>query len=527
MDENVYVSNYIGIIKKEDGYYIESYKNGMQMFSFNKIISNHPEIKITSFMVVKTALLNAPQRLQKFAEKRDRITVEISNDELKASVILCVREDELFESDREKLCKEIVAKLKENGVVFGIREAELSRETLRNNTQILAAEGLHPISGADSVINMYKMKEAKPEVKDGDKVDHYELNLINKVGSGEWLGERIDPVVGKEGRSVKGTKVEAKKGKVLPLLYDKKNVEVVYETGKTVLYSRQPGAVHFHGDRVGVSNHLEITQNVDFKTGNIDFDGYLTIKGTVEDGFSVTATKDIEILGEYGVGNIKEIISKEGSIYIKGGIAGKNKAVLKAKKNIFTKYVSDTTIESGGSVHIGFYCFNSNIKAQEVILDSSKGKIMGGRVTAEIKVISSTIGSTSEKKTHIIVTGFERDNLKEDLEEALREIEVLKNSIVRLKLKLSEFSENVNAETFDDYNETNNEYTETCNELKKAEDRRNILINCLKTPGEGEISVLQRIYPNTTLEIKKMIKDITVENFACSYYVIEGEWKQK
>jgi len=66
----------------------------------------------------------------------------------------------------------------------------------------------------------------------------------------------------------------------------------------------------------------------------------VTIKGTVADGFSVVAVKDVEILGTIGIGSVKEVVSKEGSIYIKGGIAGKNKAVIKAKKDVYTKYIS-------------------------------------------------------------------------------------------------------------------------------------------------------------------------------------------
>jgi len=37
-------------------------------------------------------------------------------------------------------------------------------------------------------------------------VDHYELNLINKVKTGDWLGERIDPTPGTAGKSVKGNR---------------------------------------------------------------------------------------------------------------------------------------------------------------------------------------------------------------------------------------------------------------------------------------------------------------------------------
>jgi uncharacterized protein (DUF342 family) len=99
-------------------------------------------------------------------------------------------------------------------------------------------------------------------------------------------------------------------------MYDRESVREVYENGVTTLYSLRNGAVNYRGDRINVSNYLEINQDIDFKTGNIDFDGYLTVKGSVEDGFSVLANKDIEILGVLGIGSVKEILSRNGSIYI-------------------------------------------------------------------------------------------------------------------------------------------------------------------------------------------------------------------
>jgi len=111
----------------------------------------------------------------------------------------------------------------------------------------------------------------------------------------------------------------------------------------------------------------------------------VTIKGTVADGFSVVAVKDVEILGTIGIGSVKEVVSKEGSIYIKGGIAGKNKAVIKAKKDVYTKYISDATVACEGSLHVGLYCINSNITAREIIIDSPKGQISGGNIQCEQK----------------------------------------------------------------------------------------------------------------------------------------------
>ena len=97
------------------------------------------------------------------------------------------------------------------------------------------------------------------------------------------------------------------------------SVQDKYENGVTTLYSKRMEQSIII-DSIGVYDFLEIKGDVDFSTGNIDFDGYLSIKGTVEDNFSVEASNDVN-LGEYG-GAADKISSHEGNIYIKGGITG-------------------------------------------------------------------------------------------------------------------------------------------------------------------------------------------------------------
>lgn len=528
MQENViYSSEYISILKMEDGFYVQSFRKGMTLEQFNRIILGHPEIKITSIMAVRNALVNAPRPPEIFAEKKDRITVELSEDELRAFVTLCVEEKELSGPGRADLFKEILRKLKELGITFGIKNNIILRKMV-NNTPILVAEGTAPINGEDSRIRMYELKEAKPEAKDDGNVDHYELNLINRVAVGDWLGEKTDPTEGYPGKTVKGSILLPVQGKDLPLFYDKKTVREVYRDGVTTLFSMTNGAVHYDGEKIGVSNHLEITGNIDFKTGNIDFDGFLTVKGTVEDSFSVAASKDIEILGDYGIGGVKDINSNDGSIFIKGGIAGNNRAVIRSKKNIYTKFVADATIICDGSVHIGFYCLNSNIKAKEIILDSPKGQIIGGNIEAEIRVIASTIGSTSEKKTVITVSGFDRRQLKQSLDNTVATIEMMKAKLAKAKMEVSVYN---NASGLSKgqrvvYEKIRDDYFEIKDNVKKLEEERKALSGYLRAHGEGEISILKKVYPNTTLEIKKIVKEVTIPILSTSYYVQDREMKE-
>jgi len=519
----IYSSPYIEITKSGDGFYLQSYKKGLNVDEFNKIIGSLPDIQISNFVVIKEALVFAPQEAKRFANIKEKVVVEVSGDELRAYITLNVDKSELEGPD---IIKEIVRKLNEKGVIYGIKKDALL--SLYTNQPILIAEALLPEAGLDSQNKVYQLKEVRPEIKEDGNVDHYELNLINMVQKGDWLGEKILATEGKEGRNVRGNPLKPMSGKNYPLLYDKKTVKEVVEGGKSTLYAMSNGAVFFQGDSIGVSNHLEIKQNVGVKTGNVDFDGYLTVQGTIEDNFSVASTKDIEILSEYGVGNVKEILSHEGSIYIKGGIVGKGKTIIRCKKNLYIKYVADADIFCNGSVHVGFYCLNSNITAKEVILDSMKGQIMGGTINAEIRVVSAIIGSASEKKTNICVKGFDRNTYKEILNELSQKSEVLKVEINQYKQRISIFSNSLDGGKTkkEEYDRLNQKYNDLKVILQENEENKKNMMNYLRTKGEGEITILKKAFPNTILEIKKIQKEISKSVLRVSYYYNEGTIKE-
>ena len=90
--------------------------------------------------------------------------------------------------------------------------------------------------------------------------------------------------------------------------------------------------MYYKGDAIGVYDFLEIKGDIDFSTGNIDFDGFLSVKGTVEDNFTAVSSRDLEILGECGVGAAEQIGSTDGSIYIRAVSPARAKPWSAAKK---------------------------------------------------------------------------------------------------------------------------------------------------------------------------------------------------
>lgn len=525
-NKELHTSEYIRIFFNEEGYFIESFRKGMSFDMLNKIIAEHPEIKITSFNAIREAIINAPSLPLKFGEAKERVEVEISRDELKAYVTLCVGEEEL-ENKNGAIGKEILAALEKHNVTFGVKMDVLNR-AFKNGEKILVAEGIPPQNGEDAVIRMFEIKEAKPKLTSSGDVDFYELDLINSIKAGDWLGERRDPTPGIPGMSVTGHPIKAVPGKKIPIAYDKNTVKEVYDKGRTTLYALRDGAAYYKDGRISVSNHIEVAGNVDFRTGNIDFDGFVTVLRGVEDNFSVCATGDIEIRGEYGIGGVKEVTSRKGSVYIAGGVAGKGKAAIKAQHDIYVKFVSDAVLICNGTVHVGYYCLNSDIKARQVILESPKGHIIGGTIEADIKVASSTVGSESEKKTQIRVNGFDRKKLKEELEQIIYKLEEQRNELFKLKAEMGKYSsDKLTKQEYDEFEKTKASYDSVRQNIIDFEKNKKALSQYIRALGEGEVSILLRAYPNTFIVIKNICKEITKPIGGTTFYYLEGEIREK
>ena len=530
MHHNIIIkNNFIEISAVGNALYIQSFCLGFTMENFNQILMEHPEIKISNFMALRRVLTAAPLGPEAFGELRPPVEIEISNDELKAYMILYLSEWELAEQNRPTLTQKILDALAEQEIVFGIKHDVLNGN-LEAKQKILIAEGIEPISGEHAKIKMYELKEPQPEILEDGNVNFYELNLINKVEKGDWLGERIDATSGIPGKTVLGKPIPSQPGKQLPLKYDPHSVQEVYDAEEkiTTLIARKTGAVTYKNDLIMVYDYLEIHGDVSYETGNIEFDGFVNIKGAVEENFSVIAQKDIEIMGDFGLGAVEKIESKEGRIYIRGGIAGKGKAVIRTTKDLFTKFASDCTIICDGTVHIGFYCMNCDIIAKQVILQSHNSKIVGGNIQAEIKVAAAFIGNSMEKKTNIIIKGFDRKQYKEQFDQIIESLKKYNEELINIKQKVAIYghARNLTPEQQKEYQQITERFGHIREALTALNEEKKKYSSYLRTKGEGEVQVYGRIYPNTFLEMKHALKRISRETTTTTFFLQDGTIKE-
>jgi len=511
----------LAILKNTDGYYIETFGKGRTPVYFDALLKQFPMIRVTDYSAVVNAFKKAPYGPVKFGIEKERIAVDIFDDGLEAKITLNLPSEELSIDNRKNLIIEVMEALKEAGVKFGITLENLRGE-LKPGEPILVARGIPPVNGKDSIVKMYEISNPKPRIVENGSVNFYDLDLIHQVKAGDWLGERTHPTPGIPGKSVFDTEIKPVDGQYLPLRYDRSSVEMVREENKDVLYSLKTGAVNYIDDTIAVYDVLEIDGDIDFNTGNIDFNGYVTIKGGIEENFTVKAKKDIEIMGEYGIGGVDTIESTDGSIYIRGGIAGQNRAKIICKKNLYVKYLSDVDVVCGGSVYVGFYIRNSNIKARQVIVDSPRGQIAGGLVETDIRVECADIGNRMETRTTIVVHGFSRDDMQSRLDEIKNMIDKNKKEHIKLKIMLDKLKEENSKTENPLIQKTFHSLRAIQEDIKNLEQERLSIMNYLRTPGEGAVIVRRRIYPKVKIVIQNNTLELNEEAVAPTYIVKEG-----
>jgi uncharacterized protein (DUF342 family) len=214
-----------------------------------------------------------------------------------------------------------------------------------------------------------------------ETVDLHDVSHFINVRAGQPLCEwPRDPA---PGRDVLGDLIEPK-----PCPYELgERVEFDAKKPSRVVAS-EPGCVRFSNGRLSVEQHLDIPGDLDFKVGNIDFYGDVTIHGSVLDGFHVRSAKSVVIQGSVGASQIEAA----GNLVIKGGVNGAHKGRLQCGGDLQAHYLHMVTVECGGDVLVDVECHDSNVLASGSVT-VSRGGIVGGQVSAGANVSGGFLGA--------------------------------------------------------------------------------------------------------------------------------------
>ena len=322
---------------------------------------------------------------------------------------------------------EFLNDLAHKNITFGIK-TNLIESYFENPiycTDLLVAKGQQPRQGEDARIEYYFETDlkAKPTLKSDGSVDFFNLNTINHCTKGDVLARLFPADPGEPGRSVYNEKINPREVKRAVLRYGR-NISISED--KTVLTALTNGHVTLVDDKVFVSNVLEL-ENVDISTGNIEYEGSVTVNGNVCANFSVSAKENIEVKG------IVEgaFLEAGGNIVIARGMNGMARGVLKAGGNVIAKFIENAKVTAGGYVSTESILHSEVMAGTEITVSGKRGFVTGGRVSASNLIKVKTLGSAMGVDT-IVEVGMD-PGMKIRVQELQKEIVECQKSIEKIR----------------------------------------------------------------------------------------------
>ncbi len=306
--------------------------------------------------------------------------------------------------------------LEAQGIVYGLLdplelEALLQQPPSRKQVWRIA-RGTDPQPGKDAEIRYCfptRPKTLAPLEGEG-KVDFKDLGEIPRVKKGDLLAEKTPRVPETPGTDVFGNEIAVPKSKELTLLCG---------SGTEISPDRRRVTARVDGlpqlsllGRLSVLPELVIPGDVSFETGNIEYEGKITVHGVVQDGFRVKGSA--LIAREIG----KAQIDVSGDVVVYGGILG---AKVRSQGNVNAVHIYDSQIEAMGNVVVDKGVVDSKISISGK-LTCLRGAVVSSRITARRGIEAAQVG-LERSAPSVLVIGI--DPLAE------REIDRLKESLAR------------------------------------------------------------------------------------------------
>lgn len=290
--------------------------------------------------------------------------------------------------------------LEKNGVIEGVSRKKLQHmiDEKQYFQEELVAQTKPVVDGIPGRFEFLFNTEAerKPKILPDGSVDYSSLSEVETVMEGDEIVHYYPATKGEDGMDVYGNVITAKPGRELPQIKGKGfNVS----EDKRIYTAAITGKITYQGERIIITNLLEIDGDVTHATGSIDFLGDVVIRGNVVTGMTVHASGNITVNG-YVEG---AVLYAGKDIVLKNGMQGGGKGEVHCTGNVSGKFFEQTEIEAGGDVNANAILNCTIMSEGRVHVSGKLGVIVGGRTHAIREIWATTIGNMAEVKMELIV----------------------------------------------------------------------------------------------------------------------------
>ncbi len=322
-----------------------------------------------------------------------QLVVGISKNKMSASVVI----PEGYQPTSLEIRKSLVSA----GVTFGLMEDKIDQlgdEPKPGEYEI--AQGLPPVQGEDAYVDYYfrtGKPSLTPQILEDGRTDYFNLGVAVNVEEGQVLARKKPAVPGVSGRTVTNEEVLARGVRDIPLRPGRGVLLSGDGLEMTAEFSGQP---QVHRGVISVSQVFQVSGDVDFSVGNIDFDGHVEVEGTVRTNFRVRAKGNIVVQGTVEGG----ILESGGFIMVMGGV--RQNSQLLAEGDIQVSFMEHSRARTPQNLYVKDDLLFSEVDADGAV--SVEGSLIGGQCKADVFVKAETFGSKMGTPTHIVLAPREK-----------------------------------------------------------------------------------------------------------------------
>lgn len=272
---------------------------------------------------------------------------------------------------------------------------------------LVVARGVAPIDGVNSRLEILldlSIESKGPKADASGLVNHYDVHDFIIVDIGTPLARRHPASRGIDGCNVCGQPIPAVDGKNTPFPSDQLGVAVSPDDPDLLISSTRGHPVQVPGG-MRVDNIL-VLDAVDLRTGNVEFDGSILVKGDVSAGVSIQATGDVIVQG-----TVENATIKSGNdMVISGGVIGpdlgrevERETNLQAGGSIEALFISAALIRAGDDIRLKEYLYHSDTWTLGAILlgqQGGHGLLAGGHAHGCRGIAVNKLGTSADVTTH-------------------------------------------------------------------------------------------------------------------------------
>ena len=378
-------------------------------------------------LAIETNNKNEPSKTEtQFLQK---INISLSPDEMEAYLQI----DKKNVPGRINIIIALTDKGIKNGIDFEMVDAVSKGEI--DQSSVIIAKGTPCIDGKDGWYEFYFQTKSDnyEELLEQDKIKFSQIEWFETVNKDQQLAYYHKSIPGKDGTTVTGKKVYAKRCKELPLL---SGTGIKKQKDNVTYIANQNGVIMLDGYTLKVTPLLKLKEVA--TSTEINFTGNIIIEGNVKSGAKIHTTEDVLIKGTVESAQI----NTEGNLILQKEFIGYKDATIRAKKNVFGPDFELVEIYASQKI-IGNKFKNCILYAQgQVKTVGQDGMIAGGSICAENGIKTVNLGTQERIPTFIKIGKIERFKQRENnynsiIRDVSQELFTLQNALKEFQKRFS------------------------------------------------------------------------------------------